>query len=412
MTGRGNECDVIFLHVHKQHIHETIAGAVASGLRAAFVTPLYNRGLTKSLLGGLPGPVGRLARQNEDPRLAEVRVESGLGWALGRIFVNYAYRRGESRFIQAFDSWCAGRIRNGYLTAKVFYVFQDYLPQTCAAARESGAGLVVEQILNNSRTAQERVISSTQLVSFPVRCPEYPADQGANERIMSMADLVVTPSSYVRHDIEPWVTDNKVVHAPYGAAPRSTPRRPGGGGVTIAVWASSVRKGGHILLETLLATPEADLFPGFDGRIKFLMLGNLDSQFIPAVERVKKERPRVTIEHGYLPHAEVMKKLEEADFFLCPSLSEGMSLAVLEAAGAGLPLVITPYCGLDAFVDGEHGVAIEEGTPEGVKKALCAMFLRRRKWERFGSNARKIIETHPWQAYGKKVAERLRSLLN
>jgi glycosyltransferase involved in cell wall biosynthesis len=423
MSGKRGEYDVMFLHVYKQHIYEPVAGAVAAGLKTAFVTPLYNRGLTRLVFGHLPGRVGKMVREQEDPRLAAADIRAGFLWAFGRLVVNYAWRGGQTRFFQAFDRWCAARIRSGRFKARVFYVFQDYLPRTCHAAREAGALLVAEQILNNSRKAQQRVLDSASRAAFPVHCPEYPLDQSVNERLLGIVDRVVVPSSYVRRDIEGSVAAEKIWQVPYGAQP-VTKRRPvahaavngsaanGASPVLIAVWASSVRKGGHLLLEALLKHSADDLFPGYPGRVDFLLLGNLDPQFLPVVEQIRAASPRVAISHGYMPHAEVARRLAEADFFLCPSLSEGMSLAMLEAAAAGLPLVITPYCGLDAFENGVHGILIAEPSPDGVATAIRQMFLQRAAWPDFGRNAQTIIDAHPWSEFSRRIGAHLLSLLS
>jgi glycosyltransferase involved in cell wall biosynthesis len=423
MSNIAGEYDVMFLHVHKQHIYEPIAGAVAAGLKTAFVTPLYNRGLTKLVFGGAPGPVGRMVRQHADERLAGADIHSGFPWSLARLFVNYAWRREESRFFKAFDRWCAARIRKGRFRSRIFYVFQDYLPRTCLAVKEAGALLVAEQILNNSRAAQQRVIDSTRQVSFPVHCPEYPSDQSVNERLLGLANRVVVPSSYVRRDIEDSAGPDKIWQVPYGAQPATVQRSRGASNgasiaasdgarsILVAVWASSVRKGGHLLLEALLRDSADDLFPGYAGQVEFLLLGNLDPQFLPAVEMVHSSCPRVKVTHGYIPHAAVAGRLAGADFFMCPSLSEGMSLAMLEAAAAGLPLVITPFCGLDAFVNGVHGVLIGEPSPGGVARSIREMFLQRTKWPDFGRAAQGIINAHPWSEFGRQIGANLRSLL-
>jgi len=437
MSARPGEYDVMFLHVYKQHIYEPVAGALAAGLETAFVTPLYNRGLTRLVFGHLPGRVGKMVREQEDPRLAGADICAGFPWALGRLFVNYAWRGGQTRFFQAFDRWCAARIRSGRFKARIFYVFQDYLPRTCHAAREAGALLVAEQILNNSRKAQQRVIDSARQAAFPVHCPEYPLDQSVNERLLGIVDRVVVPSSYVRRDIEDSVPADKIWQVPYGAQPvaRRLPLNGaaaqdaaaqdaaaqdaaaqdaavnGASSLLVAVWASSVRKGGHLLLEALLKNSADDLFPGYPGRVDFLLLGNLDPQFLPVVEQIRAASPRVSLAHGFMPHAEVARRLAEADFFLCPSLSEGMSLAMLEAAAAGLPLVITPYCGLDAFEDGVHGILIAEASPDGVAKAIRQMFLQRARWPHFGRNAQTIIDAHPWSEFSRRIGAHLLSLL-
>jgi glycosyltransferase involved in cell wall biosynthesis len=415
MSYKNTEYDVMFMHVHKQHIYEAVAGAVDAGLKTAFVTPIYNRGLTKLAFGWLPGPVGNMVGEHVDARLDGAEIVTDFRWSLARLFVNYAWHRGDSRFFRAFDRWCAAGIRSGRFRARIFYVFQDYLPRTCAAAKEAGALLVAEQILNNSPKAQRRVLGSTQQVSFPVVCPEYPLDQSTNERLMGIADVVVVPSAYAREDIQEQVDAAKIWAAPYGSpelGPRpAASRAPAEGPLLIAARATSVRKGGHLLLEALISHSAEELFPGYSGQVELRMMGSLDPQFLPAVKKIHATQPRIRITDGYIPHAEVGALLARSNFFILPSLSEATSLAMLEAAAAGLPLVLTPYCGLDDFIDGVHGILIDEPTPSGIARAIRGMFLQRARWPELGRNAQTIAGARPWSDFGRRIAENLRTLL-
>ena len=415
--------DVMFLHVHKQHIYESIAGAVEAGLKTAFVTPLYNRGLTRIFFGMMPNRVGRMVCEHEDPRLSRADIHTGFQWSLARLFVNYAWHRGDSRFFRIFDHWCARQIRFGRFRAKIFYVFQDYLPRTCLAAKDTGSLLVAEQIINNSPKAQERVLGSTGKVSFPVKCPEYPLDQSVNEQLLRLADGVVVPCSYVRDDIGGEVAAGKIWEAPYGAPETAQVGTPGyrvpashapskaGAPVLIAARANTVRKGGHLLIEAFLSHSAEDLFPGYSGQVNVRLLGNIDSQFLPAIDRIHALQPRIRITHGFIPHSLVAAALAQADFFILPSLSESTSLAMLEAAAAGLPLVITPFCGLDDFVNGTHGILIADTTPAAIAQAIREMFLRRTQWTDFGRNAQKIVSVNSWREFSRRIGANLRSLL-
>jgi UDP-glucose:(heptosyl)LPS alpha-1,3-glucosyltransferase len=62
-----------------------------------------------------------------------------------------------------------------------------------------------------------------------------------------------------------------------------------------------------------------------------------------------------------------------ADIFVYPSSYEAFSLVTLEAAGAGLPLVVTMTNGTDELVrSGENGLVVEP-SPTAVAEALCLL---------------------------------------
>ncbi len=54
--------------------------------------------------------------------------------------------------------------------------------------------------------------------------------------------------------------------------------------------------------------------------------------------------------YGFLPHAEVMKKMKEFQLLIVPSVSEPFGLVILEAIANGVPVVTSPHTGIAEFV--------------------------------------------------------------
>jgi sugar transferase (PEP-CTERM/EpsH1 system associated) len=95
--------------------------------------------------------------------------------------------------------------------------------------------------------------------------------------------------------------------------------------------------------------------------------------------------------HGY--HEQVARFLDAADFFVLSSISEGVSIALLEAMASGLPAVATDVGGnREVVVSGETGYLV----PSRAHDVLAAVMLRIQSddagLERMGRAARRRVE--------------------
>jgi colanic acid/amylovoran biosynthesis glycosyltransferase len=92
---------------------------------------------------------------------------------------------------------------------------------------------------------------------------------------------------------------------------------------------------------------------------------------------------------------EVREALEDADVYLLPSLSEGLSNAALEAMAMALPVVSTTAGGMEeAIVDGRDGLLVLSRDPEAIAGAVLRLLSDAELRERMGQAARRRIEDH------------------
>ncbi len=120
------------------------------------------------------------------------------------------------------------------------------------------------------------------------------------------------------------------------------------------------------------------LFVGGDfarkgGDLLLAAMAALDDSELRAVTRSEIERqPRVEAVHGLTPNDPRLRQLfHTSDVFVLPSRAETFGIAAVEAAAAGLPVVVTNIGGLaDLVVDGTTGLAIEPGDGDGLIAAL------------------------------------------
>ena len=87
--------------------------------------------------------------------------------------------------------------------------------------------------------------------------------------------------------------------------------------------------------------------------------------------------------------------LAGASFFALPSLTEGISLALLEAMACGLPVVATAVGGnTEVVIDGETGLLVQPESPADLADAMLKLYRQPELASRMGANARKRVEAH------------------
>lgn len=80
--------------------------------------------------------------------------------------------------------------------------------------------------------------------------------------------------------------------------------------------------------------------------------------------------------------------LAAADFFVLPSLWEGLPLVLAEAGAARLPVVATKIGGIDEIVeDGVTGILVPSRQPEPLAEAIIDLLLSEQKRQQMGESA-------------------------
>ena len=84
------------------------------------------------------------------------------------------------------------------------------------------------------------------------------------------------------------------------------------------------------------------------------------------------ETPDVIVHHGIRPNSrELLALIESADVFVLPSLGECLSIALMEAAAAGLPIITTDVGALgEAAVDGQSAIVVPPNRSAALRAAI------------------------------------------
>jgi phosphatidylinositol alpha-1,6-mannosyltransferase len=106
---------------------------------------------------------------------------------------------------------------------------------------------------------------------------------------------------------------------------------------------------------------------------------------------------------GFVAREDMPEVYRQADLFVLPSQSEGMSIALLEALASSLPVVVTNTGGTEELVTtGENGLVVDWADVAGLTLALRQLAEDPALCERMGAASRAIAVRCSWQEITKQ----------
>ena len=144
---------------------------------------------------------------------------------------------------------------------------------------------------------------------------------------------------------------------------------------------------GQIYLVRAMRTV-ADEMPG--ARLLIAGEGELEDELTAEVRRLNlQENVFFLGMRTDIPHL-----LDSVQIFALPSLWEGLSIALLEAMAASLPIVATRVSGTDQVLeDGRNGIVIEPRDQGAIARGLLALLSDRSMATTLGETARQKVES-------------------
>jgi glycosyltransferase involved in cell wall biosynthesis len=405
---------IFIAHPYRHHVYHLVYGAFLTGVNMQAILPHYVKNTQRRSLRWLKASLLQKLSGCWDERIDSV-VVSPFPLQTLRLLMPLI---GEKWYLKIFDYWIMQRLKNDPGPKGVFIAMQDYLPKSTLFAKSLGWMVVSDQILNQSSAASKRIANSLPepLGERPSAGPEH-ADQQTNELILSIADVVFVPSQYCLEAIPPIALDKcKII--PYGVdIRRFTPvsNLPKSGAVKIVARANSQRKGLTLLLGAIVRLLDRD--GGWDGPpLEIHILGDIDTPLAGYYSEWKIKydeicvRNNIVISAGNVAYSEVPELLASAHIFCMPSLSEGMSLAIVEAMASGIPVICTPYCGVDMVIDGISGY-VHHANVDDLASTLVRAIAQRDSWFDMGHRARDAALSLDWARYSASISGALHSLV-
>ena len=99
----------------------------------------------------------------------------------------------------------------------------------------------------------------------------------------------------------------------------------------------------------------------------------------------------VSLEHE-ITGQEKENQLLEADIFIQTSRSEGMPMGILEAAGYGLPCLVTKGTNLGELIENYDAGWVADISAESIAEQIQKLVLDRELWNKKSENAKRMVE--------------------
>lgn len=356
----------------------------------------------------LPGGVRReLERRNfstelgvpvvQHPWREAMRLASNrLGWR--------ALTRHETGFLSVdavyrdFDRWVARRLQR-VAGAGMVYAYEDAAEATFAEAARLGLRRAYD--LPIAYWEKSRQLLAEESSRYPAWEPTLVGtrDSGAKlerkSRELAAADLVVCPSQFVADSLPPDTpTRARVIVAPFGSPPPG-PRR------TTSVRTKPLR----VLFAGSMSQRKglADVFEAVRGLqrrdIELVVLGSP----VAGMGFYRRELADF-IHEAPRPHADVLALMRTCDVLCLPSIVEGRALVVQEAMSQGLPVLVTPNCGVEDVVEnGVSGFVVPIRNPRALAEKLNWFADHREAWPEMSRAAQAAAAKLTWVDYGAKI---------
>lgn len=109
---------------------------------------------------------------------------------------------------------------------------------------------------------------------------------------------------------------------------------------------------------------------------------------------------------------EKYEALNSFDVYIMASLSEGLSLAILDAMALGKPMVLTRGCNMTYYYRNDF-YEMCECTPSSIANGIERIYNRRKDWDNMGHNAQQLIkDVFNWESVVKQLTCNYKRILS
>ena len=310
---------------------------------------------------------------------------------------------------QHFDKAVANRLvylqNNKDLTA--VYAYEDGALATFTKAKALGLRRVYDLPIAYWETSRRLLLEEAE------RMPHWKKTLGGGilnsqqklerkTKELELAEVVVTPGSFVAESLPQWANSKQVIVSPFGSPELSATsikneRRKEKNQPLRVLFAGSMgqRKGLGDIFSAIKLLNRSD--------VEMVVMGSL----LESIDFYKQQLLCFTYEPGRAHH-EVLALMHSCDVFCLPSIVEGRALVMQEAMSQGLPLIITPNTGgADLVMEGKTGFLVPIRSPEQIAEKIDWYASHRAETEEMGEWAKEHAARYTWEQYGQTIIDRL-----
>ncbi|HEY3873974.1 MAG TPA: glycosyltransferase family 4 protein, partial [Candidatus Kapabacteria bacterium] len=225
------------------------------------------------------------------------------------------------------------------------------------------------------------------------------------------ADYIMTPSAFARNSfLERGFRPDKILKVRYGAdlsnfypsQSRAVPEIP----TILFVGAIGFQKGIPYLLEAVKALRAKGK------KLRLKLIGRIEKEFEPWLN-ASTLRSEIDEHIAFVPNTELVRHFHQADFFVLPSIQEGLALVIAEAMASGLPVIASNHTGAEEFIEnGKNGIIIESASSEALIKSIEELLVEQEFRLTLGEQAANSSQTFSWEAYGKEIEKTYKNIVD
>lgn len=133
-----------------------------------------------------------------------------------------------------------------------------------------------------------------------------------------------------------------------------------------------------------------------------LLIVGPDEGMLDTVQSLAEGDRRIVVT-GYLDGDERLKALSASDIFVLPAIGEGLSMAVLEAMGAGLPVILSHGCNMTDVEPNGAGFVVDV-SPDAIADKLRLLLTDADLRHQMGQATRQLIaQKYTWEKVALKL---------
>jgi glycosyltransferase involved in cell wall biosynthesis len=154
--------------------------------------------------------------------------------------------------------------------------------------------------------------------------------------------------------------------------------------------------------------------PSLLKRIEVWLIGNYAHKIENEVQMLRRRGILSIKLLGYIPRASVLEYLSHIDLLVCPSLYEEFGYVMLEAMGAGIPILATKIRPLtDIAVHGVSGFFYNKGNIRELSLLISTLVSDDVMRRKMGEEARKrILKEFNWDTISQKLENYYKEILD